>query len=103
MILRNLVAPFVLCAGLAFAQAPPAAGDDAHKATTVTGCLTKGNAAGEYLITTDAGQQTMLVSTQDLSKHIDHKVKVNGSPAKQEQKAVFRVDSVEHIADSCKK
>ena len=102
MILRNLLAPAILCAGLAFSQeATPLAGD-AHKAKAMTGCLTKGNAAGEYILTTSAGQQTPLISNEDLSKHIDHQVKVNGSPAKQQEKAVFRVDSVEHVADSCK-
>jgi hypothetical protein len=103
VILRNLLAPFVLCAGLAFAQqATPLGGEPSSAANAMTGCLTKGNAAGEYILTTSTGQQTPLISTEDLSKHIDHKVKVNGSPAKQQEKAVFRVDSVEHVADSCK-
>jgi hypothetical protein len=102
VILRNLFASFLLCAGLALAQEATPLASDPHKDKALTGCLTKGNAAGEYIITTAAGQQMTITSTEDLSKHIDHKVKVNGSPAKQQEKAVFRVDSVEHIADSCK-
>lgn len=103
MKLRNILAPFALCAGLALAQqATPLGGASSSAGSAMTGCLTKGNAAGEFILTTSSGQQTPLISTEDLSKHIDHKVKVSGSPAKQEEKAVFRVDSVEHVADSCK-
>jgi hypothetical protein len=99
--LRNLIAPFVLCAGLALAQeaTPPAGGE---KASAMSGCLTKGSAPGEFVLTTAAGQTIPLISTEDLTKHIDHQVKVSGSPAKLQEKAVFRVDSVEHIANSCK-
>jgi hypothetical protein len=102
VILRNLLAPAILCAGLAFAQEAKPLDGDANKGNAMTGCLTKGNAAGEYILTTSDGKQTPLTSTEDLSKHIDHKVKVNGSPAKQQEKAIFRVDSVEHVASSCK-
>jgi hypothetical protein len=99
--LFKILAPFVICAGLSLAQAPPPAGD-AAAAGPMTGCLTKGSAAGEYILTTDAGKQTPLVSTEDLSKHIDKKVKITGTPTKQQEKTVFKVDAVEPVADSCK-
>jgi hypothetical protein len=98
----KMVAPFVVCAGLALGQSTTPPGDDDHPSAPVTGCLTKGNASGEYILTTDAGKQRSLVSTEDLSKHIDHKVKVTGTATKQQEKLVLRVENVEHVADSCK-
>jgi hypothetical protein len=102
--LCKILAPFIICAGLSMAQQPatPPAGDSGGAANALTGCLTKGNAAGEYVLTTDAGKQMPLISTEDLSKHIDHKVKVKGTSTKQQEKDAFRVDAVEHVANSCK-
>jgi hypothetical protein len=98
----KILAPLVLYAGLSLAQSTTPPDEGAHPSGPMTGCLTKGNASGEYILTTDAGKQTSLVSTEDLSKHIDHKVKVTGTATKQQEKPVLRVENVEHVADSCK-
>jgi shikimate kinase len=120
MKLSNIFVPFVFCAGLAFAQQPGApvgqAGAADKDAASMTGCLTRGTNAGEYMLKTDDGQMTVLMSTQDISKHLNHKVKVNGTKdtattppagaAKNDDKdakhtGTFRVQSVEHISDTC--
>lgn len=120
MKLSNILVPFVFCAGLAFAQQPgtpvgsQAGAADKDKAS-MTGCLSRGTNAGEYMLKTDNGQMTVLMSTEDLSKHLNHKVKVNGSKdttstspsgaAKSDKDTAksgsFRVQSVEHISDTC--
>jgi hypothetical protein len=49
-------------------------------ATTVTGCLQKGDEAGEYSITGKDGKTYGLRSTAvDLSQHVGHKVTVKGA------------------------
>jgi hypothetical protein len=120
MKLSNILVPFVFCAGLAFAQQPGTPVDSQAGAAnkdkaSMTGCLSRGTNAGEYMLKTDNGQMTVLMSTEDLSKHLNHKVKVNGtkdtttSPAgapKSDDKDTaksgsFRVQSVEHISDTC--
>jgi hypothetical protein len=103
--LSNVLGPLFICAGLAVAQQPanPPVSGDAHKSSnSMTGCLAKGSAAGEFVLTDETGKQTFLVSTDDLSKHIAHKVRVTGSETKQDEKSAFRVKNVEHLADSCK-
>lgn len=102
MKLCNILLPFVIGAGLSMAQQPanPPVGDPHTAAMSMTGCLTKGNAAGEYILTAE-GKQTHLVSSHDLSKHLQHTVKVKGTHDKKQEKVVFRVDTLEHVSDSC--
>jgi hypothetical protein len=89
-----------------------------HKAVTVTGCLQKGDEAGEYLITSEDGKRYGLHSKDvDLSKHVGHKVTVTGTKmheANEEKKeqekkeagggeyADLSVMDVRHISESCK-
>ena len=50
-----------------------------HGKMSVTGCLQKGDEAGEYSITGQDGKMYGLSSTSvDLSKHVGHKVTVMG-------------------------
>jgi hypothetical protein len=50
------------------------------KAVTVTGCLQKGDEAGEYSITSEDGKRYGLRSKSvDLSKHLGHQVTVTGT------------------------
>lgn len=52
----------------------------ANAKTTVTGCLQKGDEAGEYSITGQDGKTYGLRSTSvNLSKHLGHKVTVMGA------------------------
>jgi len=50
------------------------------KGVTVTGCLKKGDEAGEYSITSEDGKRYGLRSkTIGLAKHVGHKVTVTGT------------------------
>lgn len=83
------------------------------KAVTVTGCLQKGDEAGEYSITGEDGKRYGLRSkTVDLSKHVGHKVTVTGTKMREEKEeekneagggeyADLRVTSLKHISEGC--
>lgn len=85
------------------------------KAVTVTGCLQKGDEAGEYSITSEDGKRYGLRSkTVDLSKHLGHKVTVTGTKMREENEekekkeagggeyADLRVTNIQHISETCK-
>jgi hypothetical protein len=56
-------------------------------ADTVTGCLSKGDEAGEYTLMTKGGKKYELKSTSvDLSKHVGHTVTATGTAKKEEEK-----------------
>src|ERR1700732_968756 len=57
----------------------------AEKSHTVTGCLQKGDEAGEYAITGEDGKRYGLRSKSvDLSKHVGHQVTVTGTKMREE-------------------
>jgi len=82
--------------------------------STIQGCLQYTN--GHYRLTEDNGTTHQLQSQANkLAKHVGHEVTITGKPAvrtvdatiqgaassvKEEQ--VFRVSSVDHVADTCK-
>ena len=81
---------------------------------TVTGCLQKGDEAGEYSITGEDGKRYGLRSKSvDLSKHMGHKVTVTGTKMREENEekekkeageaeyADLRVTNIKHISESC--
>ena len=85
------------------------------KAVTVTGCLQKGEEAGEYSITDEDGKRYGLRSKAvDLSKHLGHKVTVTGTKMREENEekekkeagggeyADLRVTNIKHIRETCK-
>src|SRR6266446_6508260 len=85
------------------------------KAVTVTGCLQKGDEAGEYSITSEDGKRYGLHSKAvDLSKHLGHQVTVTGTKMRgqnEEKKkneagagesANLRVTDIQHISETCK-
>jgi len=60
-------------------EKPSTPDTDKPKTMTVTGCLQKGDEAGEYSIKDDNGKQYGLRSTTvKLGDHLDHKVTVTG-------------------------
>ena len=84
------------------------------KSMTVTGCLQKGDEAGEYSITGEDGKRYGLRSKSvDLSKHMGHKVTVTGTKMREENEekekkeagqgeyADLRVTNIKHISESC--
>jgi hypothetical protein len=85
------------------------------KSVTVTGCLQKGDEAGEYSITSKDGKRYGLRSKSvDLSKHLGHEVTVTGTKMREENEekkkneagggeyADLRVTDIKHISESCK-
>jgi len=84
------------------------------KSVSVTGCLQKGDEAGEYSITGQDGRRYGLRSkTVDLSKHLGHKVTVTGTRMKEENEekekheagggeyADLRVTDLKMISEGC--
>ena len=85
------------------------------KSMTVTGCLQKGDEAGEYSITGEDGKRYDLHGTSgvDLSKHLGHKVTVTGTKMHEKNEAKekneaggaeaadLRVTNIKHISESC--
>src|SRR5712671_7117383 len=88
------------------------------KAVTVTGCLQKGDEAGEYSIISEDGKRYGLRSkTVGLSKHVGHKVTVTGTQMREENEenekkeakesgggeyADLRVTNLKMVCDACK-
>ena len=81
---------------------------------TVTGCLSKGDEKGEYLLTTKDGKKYGLRSTKvALSKHVGHTVTVVGTAYKEdedekaektkdsEEAADLRVTSLTMVSATC--
>ncbi len=101
---------------------PPGLAQDksSDSATTVTGCLQKGDEAGEYSITGEDGKTYGLRSNAvDLSKHVGHKVTVTGAlklesaekekgEAEEHEKGKameagdIRVTDLKMVSDTCK-
>src|SRR6266478_2793637 len=84
------------------------------KAVSVTGCLQKGDEAGEYSITSEDGKRYGLRSKAvDLSRHLGHKVTVAGTKMREENEekeekqsgggeyADLRVTNLKMISQSC--
>jgi hypothetical protein len=78
------------------------AADDARgDKTKMTGCLTK-TTSGEYTLTDESGKKVTVTGAADLEKHsANHKVTLHGTQRTENGKTVFRVDRIEHVADSC--
>lgn len=85
------------------------------KNMTVTGCLQKGDEAGEYSIKSEDGKRYELhpSGSLDLSKHLGHKVTVTGTKMREESEAKekheagraeaadLRVTNVKHVSETC--
>ena len=91
-----------LC-GSGFAQAQrhkPSDRDNppAGKPVTVTGCLQKGDEAGEYSIKSADGKAYGLRSTTvKLANHLNHKVTVTGKTVKENEKEKNENEEHEHL------
>jgi hypothetical protein len=85
------------------------------KSVTVTGCLQKGDEAGEYSVAGEDGKRYGVRSKSvDLSKHLGHKVTVTGTKMREENEekkkneagggeyADLRVTDIKHISETCK-
>ena len=79
------------------------------KNVTITGCLQKGDEAGEYSILAKDGKRYGLRSKKvDLSKHVGHTVTVSGRTMREENEsgegeyADLTVGSLKMVSESCK-
>lgn len=82
-----------------------AAGAAAAKEHTMTGCLAK-DASGSGFVLTNARHKkgVEVKSSEDLSAHVGHKVKLTGTIEKAEAGAKgesFNATKIDHIADTC--
>ena len=111
---------FALALGVYITSIASAQEKSAGGKTTVTGCLQKGDEAGEYSITGEDGKTYGLRSkSMKLSQHLGHKVTVTGTlraesaekekgeaeehEKKEAAEAVdIRVTDLKMVSDSCK-
>jgi hypothetical protein len=102
MTLRNVflhASMFILAGALAFGQADPKekGGAAGAKEAKVTGCLGKGDAAGQYTLTTKSGQKLTVAGTADMEKHVGHTVTLTGA----RKGRSFDATALEHVAPTC--
>ena len=97
-IFAGLVVAAGLCA-MCWAEDSP----NMARQQTITGCLSKGADAGEFVLTDEATSAKIVVKgSADLDKHAaNHKVKLTGTQAMEESRLVFKVTNVEHVSDAC--
>ena len=110
----KLFSSILLLAGLvlgniAYGQDPAQTTPPAPKPTdvpkmSVTGCLTKGTEAAQYLITDQGtGQKIPFSGPSQLDKYVNQTVKLTGAMVVQGQEKVFKPESVNQVASTCEK
>jgi hypothetical protein len=71
---------------------------------SVTGCLTKGSAANEYLITDEkSGEKVPFSGPAQLDKYVNQTVKLTGTMATQGSDKVFKPQAINPVSPSCGK
>ena len=82
-------------------QASPSQSPSDSGKTTVTGCLTKGSAAGQYTITdAKTGDKTQFAGPEQLDKYLNQTVSLTGT---QGQDKAFKPESINQVSASCEK
>lgn len=103
--MRNFLSVITLLSlALALSFSAVAFNDDkaAGKEVTLTGCLSKGPADGDYILTAGKGEQAMVTGSADLEKHAANKtVRVTGTWENAGGKKQFKVSKIEPVSDSC--
>lgn len=70
----------------------------------MTGCLTKGSGATEYVITDDkSGEKVPFNGPAQLDKYVNQTVKLTGTMASQGADKVFRPQTINQVSPSCGK
>jgi hypothetical protein len=97
-----------LFAGFSLAQQPPAQQTPQQQGerqrtddSTLTGCLAKGTATGQYVLTDKAGAKTNVTAAAgvELEKHAaNHTVKLTGSRGSD---GSFAASKIEHVSATC--
>ena len=71
---------------------------------SVTGCLTKGNGANEYVVTDQkSGEKVPFGGPAEIDKYVNQTVKLTGTMAVQGSEKVFRPQTINQVATSCEK
>jgi hypothetical protein len=82
---------------------PPQKQSDAPK-VSVTGCLTKGAAGNEYLVTDQkTGEKLPFAGPVQLDKYLNQTVRLTGTMAAQGQDKVFKPEAINQVAPTCEK
>lgn len=82
---------------------PPEKSAEAAK-VTVTGCLTKGTAATEYVIVDQkSGAKIPFAGPVQLDKYLNQTVKLTGTVTGQGQDKAFKPESINQVAATCEK
>ena len=73
------------------------------QASTITGCLSKGERTGEYVLTDEkTGEKTIVKGLAELDKHAaNHKVTLTGKRTTKGDQTVFEATAIKHIAATC--
>jgi hypothetical protein len=94
-------------ASIAYGQDPqtaPAQSPSDTPKTSVTGCLTKGAAAGQYTITDQkTGDKTPIAGPEQLEKFLNQTVTLTGTMASQGQDKVFKPEAISPVSTTCEK
>lgn len=68
----------------------------------ISGCLSKGDAEGTYVLTDkDSGDETAVNGPASFANHAGHEVKLTGEMKEEDGKKVFYATEMQHIAASC--
>ena len=91
---------------VAYAQSqatPPQPQNDSAK-TTVTGCLIKGAAAGQYtVVDSKSGEKTAITGPEQLDKYLNQTISLTGTMSTQGQDKVFKPESISQVSATCEK
>lgn len=95
----------LLLAGTLFAQQqpPPNPPPDSGQTTTVTGCLTKSDTNGEYVVNDQqSGQKYAFNGPARLDSYVNHQVQLTGTMNNdQSGQKKFQPRSIKTVSDTC--
>jgi hypothetical protein len=95
---------------IAYAQEPPQSTPPSQQApadapkVSITGCLTKGATATQYVITEEkTSQQVPFAGPAQLEKYLNQMVQVTGTVVAQGSEKVFKPESINQVSPNCAK
>ena len=101
---------FLALGSIAYAQdpsqttPPPQPKQSDTPKVTVTGCLTKGAGATDYLITDQkSGEKVPFTGPAQLDKYVNQTVKLTGTVGAQGGDKAFKPESINQISPTCEK
>jgi hypothetical protein len=94
----------IFLAGAVYAQQnpPPPPPDQQQADTTVTGCLTKGENAGQYMVTeSKSGHKFTFSGSQRLDSYLNHTVELTGKMMTSGDEKAFQPQTIKTVSNSC--